>query len=102
MSEWIVAGQRVAPPTRGGDEFRGVGSSVLGERTGHLMKISHIASRQGISVFVRDDGRVFHTYSAYGAGPDVMLSTYRFLDLTPLGRQRYINDWPWHDTYGAS
>jgi predicted dithiol-disulfide oxidoreductase (DUF899 family) len=31
-----------------------------------------------------------------------MLSTYRFLDLTPLGRQRYINEWPWHDTYGAS
>jgi predicted dithiol-disulfide oxidoreductase (DUF899 family) len=45
---------------------------------------------------------VFHTYSAYGVGADVMLSTYRFLDLTPLGRQRYINEWPWHDTYGAA
>jgi len=60
------------------------------------------ADGQGISVFVRDDGRVFHTYSAYGVGADVMLSTYRFLDLTPLGRQRYINEWPWHHTYGAS
>ncbi len=59
------------------------------------------ADGQGISVFVQDDGRVFHTYSAYGVGADVMLSTYRFLDLTPLGRQRYINEWPWHDTYGA-
>ena len=57
------------------------------------------ADGQGISVFVRDDARVFHTYSAYGIGADVMLSTYRFLDLTPLGRQRYINEWPWHDTY---
>jgi predicted dithiol-disulfide oxidoreductase (DUF899 family) len=56
---------------------------------------------QGISVFVQDDGNVYHTYSAYGVGADVMLSTYRFLDLTPLGRQRYINEWPWHDTYGA-
>jgi predicted dithiol-disulfide oxidoreductase (DUF899 family) len=28
-----------------------------------------------------------------------MLSTYRFLDLTPSGRQRYVNEWPWHDTY---
>lgn len=56
---------------------------------------------QGVSVFVQDDGKVFHTYSAYGVGADVMLSTYRFLDLTPLGRQRYINEWPWHDTYGA-
>ena len=60
------------------------------------------ADGQGISVFVRDDSRVFHTYSAYGVGADVMLSTYRFLDLTPLGRQRYINEWPWHDTYTAS
>ena len=57
---------------------------------------------QGISVFVRDGDRVLHTYSTYGVGADVMLSTYRFLDLTPLGRQRYINEWPWHDTYGES
>jgi hypothetical protein len=28
-------------------------------------------------------------------------NAYRFLDLIPLGRQRYINEWPWHDTYGA-
>jgi hypothetical protein len=47
------------------DEFRRADSSVLGERTGHLMKISDIvadgAHGQGISVFVRDDGRAFHT-----------------------------------------
>ena len=60
------------------------------------------ADGQGISVFARDDSQVFHTYSAYGVGADVMLSTYRFLDLTPLGRQRYINEWPWHDTYTAT
>lgn len=55
---------------------------------------------QGISVFVRDGSQVFHTYSAYGVGADVMLSTYRFLDLTPAGRQRYVTQWPLHDTYG--
>ncbi len=53
----------------------------------------------GVSVFVRDGNRVFHTYSAYAAGADVMLSTYRFLDLTPSGRERYVTEWPWHDTY---
>jgi predicted dithiol-disulfide oxidoreductase (DUF899 family) len=58
------------------------------------------ADGQGISVFVQDEGKLYHTYSAYGVGADVMLSTYRFLDLTPLGRPRYINEWPWHDTYG--
>jgi predicted dithiol-disulfide oxidoreductase (DUF899 family) len=59
------------------------------------------ADRQGVSIFVRDGGKVFHSYSSYGVGADVMLSTYRFLDLNPLRRQRYINEWPWHETYGA-
>lgn len=53
----------------------------------------------GLSVFVRDGDRVFHTYSTYAAGADVILSTYRLLDLTPLGRQRYVTEWPWHDAY---
>jgi len=24
------------------------------------------------------------------------------VDLSPLCRQRYVNEWPWHDMYGAS
>jgi predicted dithiol-disulfide oxidoreductase (DUF899 family) len=41
----------------------------------------------GISVFYKDDaGRVFHTYSTYGRGVEVMMGAYRMLDLTPLGR----------------
>jgi predicted dithiol-disulfide oxidoreductase (DUF899 family) len=41
----------------------------------------------GISVFARDEaGAVFHTYSTYGRGVEVMLGTYRMLDLTPKGR----------------
>jgi len=46
MPEWLVAGQRIAWATRGSDEFRRSGSSVSGERTGHLMKTSHIGTRQ--------------------------------------------------------
>ncbi|WDZ83588.1 DUF899 domain-containing protein [Micromonospora cathayae] len=54
----------------------------------------------GLSVFVRsDDGRVLHTYSTYGRGLDPLLNTYNYLDLTPLGRQRYVNEFPHHDTY---
>ncbi len=30
--------------------------------------------------------RVFHTYSTYGRGVEVMMHTYRLLDLTPKGR----------------
>lgn len=56
--------------------------------------------RQGLSVFVRDgQDRVLHTYSTYGRGLDHLLNTYNYLDLTPLGRQRYVNEFPHHDTY---
>jgi predicted dithiol-disulfide oxidoreductase (DUF899 family) len=41
----------------------------------------------GVSVFYKDDtGDVFHTYSCYGRGVEVMMGTYRLLDLTPKGR----------------
>jgi predicted dithiol-disulfide oxidoreductase (DUF899 family) len=41
----------------------------------------------GVSVFAKDEvGNVFHTYSTYGRGVEVMMGTYRMLDLTPKGR----------------
>jgi predicted dithiol-disulfide oxidoreductase (DUF899 family) len=41
----------------------------------------------GISVFYRDDaGDIFHTYSTYGRGVEVMMGAYRLMDLTPKGR----------------
>jgi predicted dithiol-disulfide oxidoreductase (DUF899 family) len=41
----------------------------------------------GLSVFYKDDaGEVFHTYSTYGRGVEVMMGTYNMLDLTPRGR----------------
>ena len=41
----------------------------------------------GVSVFMKDEaGAVFHTYSTYGRGVEVMMGTYRMLDLTPKGR----------------
>jgi predicted dithiol-disulfide oxidoreductase (DUF899 family) len=43
----------------------------------------------GISVFHKAaEGSVFHTYSVYGRGVEVMMGTYRILDLTPKGRDR--------------
>src|SRR5215471_13199296 len=53
----------------------------------------------GVSVFLREGGRVFCTYSAYQRGLDSLLGTYRWLDLTPLGRQRHVTEFPHHDTY---
>ena len=53
----------------------------------------------GVSVFLRDGDRVFHTYSAYARGVDSLLGTYNYLDLTPLGRQRHVTGFPHHDRY---
>jgi predicted dithiol-disulfide oxidoreductase (DUF899 family) len=54
----------------------------------------------GVSVFLRDGDRVLHTYSAYARGGELLVGTYNFLDLTPLGRQRHIAEFPHHDKYG--
>jgi predicted dithiol-disulfide oxidoreductase (DUF899 family) len=41
----------------------------------------------GASVFYKDDGgAIFHTYSAYARGLDILVGTYNFLDLVPKGR----------------
>lgn len=44
----------------------------------------------GVSCFLRDEGQVFHTYSTYARGTDILGSSYSLLDLTALGRQE---DW---------
>jgi len=57
----------------------------------------------GISVFYKDEaGTVFHTYSTYGRGVEVMMHTYRLLDLTPKGRDENGRAMAWvrhHDRY---
>jgi len=41
----------------------------------------------GVSVFCRnDDGEVFHTYSCYSRGLDMLNGAYHYIDLTPKGR----------------
>lgn len=59
----------------------------------------------GISVFYKDDaGDIFHTYSTYGRGVEVMMGTYNLLDLAPKGRDErdvdYKMEWVrHHDRY---
>ena len=50
-------------------------------------------------MFLGEGDRVFHTYSAYERGLDSLLGTYRWLALTPLGRQRHVIEFLYHDTY---
>ena len=40
----------------------------------------------GISVFARDGGAIYHTYSTYARGLDMVNGAYHLLDLVPKGR----------------
>jgi len=61
--------------------------------------------RPGISVFYRDnDGAIYHTYSCYARGLDMLNGAYHYLDLTPKGRDEQGLSYPmaWvrrHDEY---
>jgi len=48
------------------------------------------AELPGFSCFLREGDEIFHTYSTYGRGTDILVGTYSLLDLTALGRQE---DW---------
>jgi predicted dithiol-disulfide oxidoreductase (DUF899 family) len=66
----------------------------------------HSPEREGVSVFYKDpEGRIFHTYSAYARGIDMLNVAYHYLDLVPKGRDEAGNEFPqfWvrrHDEYG--
>ena len=61
----------------------------------------------GISVFYRDGaGNIFHTYSCYARGLDMMNAAYHYLDLTRSGVMRkachYPMDWVRNVTYSRA
>jgi predicted dithiol-disulfide oxidoreductase (DUF899 family) len=62
--------------------------------------------REGVSVFYKDAaGRIFHTYSAYARGIDMLNVAYHYLDLVPKGRDEAGHEFPqfWvrrHNEYG--
>ena len=56
----------------------------------------------GASVFFKDEtGAIYHTYSFYARGGDILINTYNYLDLMPKGRnETEIMDWMHrHDEY---
>jgi predicted dithiol-disulfide oxidoreductase (DUF899 family) len=63
----------------------------------------------GLSVFYMEDtGDIFHTYSTFGRGDEMVDTTYMYLDLTPKGRNETgphynLGDWVrHHDRYGVA
>ncbi len=61
--------------------------------------------REGVSVFHRSpDGKLWHPYSTYARGIDLLNPTYNWLDLVPKGRDEGDGGQAWvrrHDEYGA-
>ena len=68
----------------------------------------HLAREElpGMSVFASEDGEVFHSYSSYGRGIDMLNGAYHYLDTVPKGRDEAVLSWnqAWirrHDEYGG-
>jgi predicted dithiol-disulfide oxidoreductase (DUF899 family) len=62
----------------------------------------------GISVFFKDaNDSIFHTYSCYARGVDMLNTAYHYLDLVPKGRDEdglpHTMAWvKYHDVYGTN
>jgi predicted dithiol-disulfide oxidoreductase (DUF899 family) len=52
----------------------------------------------GMSAFVLEDGELYHTYSTYGRGLDILWGAYQWLDRAPLGRNEPGGPW-WKRRY---
>jgi len=83
-----------------------VESGVLPYNYGRYL--AKLDEKEGVSAFYCDkNGDLYHTYSSYERGIDLMNTTYNFLDLTAKGRDENpdaTQDWVrYHDQYkGAS
>lgn len=62
---------------------------------------TYTRDRPGMSAFVRQDGVVYHTYSAYARGLDGLWGMYQWLDRAPGGRNEAGIWWRRHDEYAA-
>jgi predicted dithiol-disulfide oxidoreductase (DUF899 family) len=58
--------------------------------TGYYLEGEQPIEEPGLSCFLREGDRVFHTYSQFARGAESTGGSYYFLDLTALGRQE---DW---------
>jgi len=60
----------------------------------------------GVSIFARgDDGEVYHTYSTYHRGDEMLMGAFMWLDLVPKGRNERGKTMSWlrlHDEYVAA
>ena len=68
-----------------------------------LTRIQRSSDMFGLSIFVRDHaGTIFHSYSTYHRGTELLMGALNWLDLTPKGRNETGGTMSWvrlHDQY---
>ena len=70
----------------------GTGFNFGTERLAHLdLRTTEL---HGLSSFVIEDGVVYHMYSCYDRGTDVLNATWQLLDRAPNGRGADSDGWP--------
>ena len=83
---------------------RSTRNEIAGDKVYYNYALTEIDSDElpGLSVFYKDEkGDVFHTYSTYARGGELLAGAYSFLDLTPRGRNETgpgfnLTDWVRH------
>ncbi len=89
-------------------DISGIGNSLTKRGEGPVAEIAartgtdvatYTRERPGMSAFVLDDGIIYHTYSTYVRGLDVLWGAYQWLDRAPKGRNEGNNWWRRHDEY---
>ncbi|CAN5536858.1 thioredoxin family protein [soil metagenome] len=60
---------------------------------------TYTRERPGMSAFIREDGALYHTYSAYARGLDGLWGMYQWLDRAPKGRNEEGVWWRRRDEY---
>ena len=93
---WTQTGKDAFPTRMTGDP---VGDNAV--MTGTDVA-TYTRERPGMSAFAREDGIVYHTYSAYARGLDALWGMYPWLDRAPRGRNETGVWWRRHDEYGPS
>jgi predicted dithiol-disulfide oxidoreductase (DUF899 family) len=72
----------------------GTRAEWLAARTALLAEEKELTRRHGLSAFALEEGVVYHTYSCYDRGTDVLDATWQLLDRTPKGRGNDPEGWP--------
>ena len=83
-------------PSRGAGDWATTAAGTTGTDLA-----TYTRERPGMSAFALEDGVVYHTYSAYGRGLDIIWGAYQWLDRAPTGRNEEDYWWRRHDEYGS-